>query len=167
MIDQHIRELINTFMLEAKSKHGMSSGTKPEYTLAIGLVDVSICFEAFSNFLMPSESDLRVKRNNFSNIYQGLFEEQRKVFEKWGNALKKELDENGYLKDMTPNSRKPDLPIKDTNQLIEIIDVIYRVRSNLVHGSKDLKQKRDRILIENSFRILYTLLEIIFAKERI
>lgn len=162
----NIRELITTFMCEAKSKHDINSGTHPEYNWAVGLVETSICFEALSNSLMPSEQDLKAKRCNFSSEYQDLFKNQKEVFNNWIKALKEKLDK-GSLKDMTPNSRRADLEITNPENLSQIIEIIYRVRSNLVHGSKDLKEERSRVLIENSFRILYNLLDLIFDKEGI
>ncbi len=161
------RELINTFMREAKSKHDIRSGHNQNYNEAIGLVDVSICFEAINNELLPSEPDQRIKREYFSTTYQDFFNKHKNTFKDWVNFLKEELDANGYLKDMAPKSKRAPLNIINPDNLIEIIEVIYRVRCNLVHGSKDLTEKRNNLLIENSFKFLYNLLDMIFREKNI
>jgi transketolase len=159
------KKVILTFMHEAKTKNDLTSGFHQEYKQAIGLVDVCISFEAFTNELKPSESDLKKKRRYFSDSYQVVFENHKDTFSDWIHALKKELEDNGSLRDMTPNSRRAPLTIDNINSLSQVIEVIYRVRSNLVHGSKDLTEQRNKVLIENSFKFLYNLLDIILKKE--
>lgn len=166
-IDPIKKELILAFMKEAKRKNDINAGFNQDYKEAIGLVDVSICFEAFINALLPNEPKIYLKRIKFSFDYQDFFVENKLVFSNWVNALKKELDDNGSLVNMTPQSSSPTLPINDAEKLSEIVEVVYRVRSNLVHGSKELENNRNKILIENSFRFLYTLMDMIFKKEGI
>ena len=161
------KDLINAFMSEAKTKNGINKGMNNNYNLAIGLVDVSISFEAFINELLPSEKSIFKKREKFSTDYQLVFEQNKAVFMNWANSLKRELDNNGMLIDMTPQSTRPHIGINNPDSLSEIIEVVYRVRSNLVHGSKDLTEGRSKILIENSFKFLYNLLDIILRKEGI
>jgi hypothetical protein len=164
-----VKELIKKFMKEAKDKHDLRSGTNEEYSLAIGLVDVSISFEALINSMNPLESSISKKRAYFSTTYQSLFMQYRSVFSVWVTALKEEVDTHGPVEDMSPQSSHHGAPksIANSNELAQIIEVIYRVRCNLVHGSKDLTQRRNKVLIENSFRFLYNLLIIIFRNEGI
>jgi hypothetical protein len=165
ILNEFKKEIIRIFMEEAKQKHvGPRSGTKSTLVEAIGLVEVCVAFESFINELLYSKS-IKEKRINFSNKYQKTFQEHKKCLENYIEPLKKEL-ENEPLKNMTPESRKT-IKITDSNNLEGIIEVVYRVRSNLIHGSKTLNLRRDKLLIENTFHFLYTLLEIIFVEENI
>lgn len=166
IIDPNRKEIIRIFMEEAKKKHGIRSGFKPVFTDAIGLVETSVAFEAFINELLPMEGSIKRKRINFSNKYKPLFIKHLKVFEKWVTSLKEELDGNSLI-DMTPNTRNPPLEIDSLDNLERIIEVVYRTRSNLVHGSKSLDSSRNEVLIGNSFHFLYSFLEIVFKEEEI
>ena len=152
-------------MQEAKKKHQIKDGLKPGFTEAIGLVETCVAFEAFINELLYEKS-ISKKINHFSNIYQITLTENLAALKKWIVPLKKELDEF-LLTDMTPNSNRRDIGIDNPEKLENIIWVIYRVRSNLVHGSKSIDSPRNEILIGNSFHFLYSFLEIIFNKEEI
>lgn len=165
IINPSRKEIIRIFMEEAKRKHGIKSGFKPVFTEAIGLVETCVAFEAFINELLHSPS-IKAKRVNFSNKYKDTLIEHTNALEKWINPLKQELD-NYLLDDMTPNSTRDSIGIEDIKNLDEIIEVVYRIRSNLVHGSKSLDSQRNEILIGNSFHFLYSFLEIIFNKEEI
>lgn len=165
MINSETREIIRIFMNEAKSKHNIKSGLNPIFNDSIGLVEVCVAFEAFINGLLYSGSIFK-KRENFSIIYQPKLNLHEKALEKWIIELKKELDKMP-LENMTPNSNKPLISISNLTNLKEIIEVVYRVRSNLVHGSKSLDSQRNGVLISNSFHFLYSFLEIIFTEEKI
>jgi len=164
-MDGKIKELIKIFMSEAKKINDIRSGTKPELKYAVGLVEVCVAFEAFINDLKYT-NDIKEKRCIFSSTYQHLWKEQIQVFSQQASLLKKELDRLP-LEDMTPNTKRDPIFIRDINNLCEQIEVIYRIRSNLVHGSKTLTEERNKILIENSFFILYNLLEIVLKQEKI
>lgn len=166
-IDPARKEIIEIFMEEAKQQDEIKSGFNQTYKEVIGLVDVIISFEAFINELMPSEKEIWKKRKNFSSKYQSTFEKNKKVFDLEIKNIKKELDKGAGLPNMTPNSRSTPLKINNPNDLSKIIEVVYRVRSNLIHGSKSLESARNKLLIGDSFRFLFKLLGIIFKDEGI
>ena len=69
---------------------------------------------------------------------------------------------------MTPPPRKrPPIKINNKDNLSEIIEVIYRVRSNMIHGNKTLNSERNKILIINSFHLIYNILDHILREEEI
>ena len=172
-IDGDIIELINLFMSEASGKinlkRGLSKYPYPEtYDKAVGLVEVMISFEAFINILQPNESKIWKKREFFCSTYQNLFMMFKDSCKDWLKALKKELDNNGDLIDMTPPPKtRPSIRINNQDSLYEIVEIIYRVRSNMVHGNKTLNSERNQILIINSFHLAYNILNHILREEKI
>lgn len=159
------KEIIRIFMAEAKKKSDLKSGFKPIFNEAIGLVETCVAFEAFINELLFHSSIFK-KRGKFSEDYQRVLTTNLGTLEKWIAPLKEELDKY-FLEDMTPNSTRNPINIGEIRNLNEVIEIIYRVRSNLVHGSKSLDSKRNELLIGNSFHFLYAFLEIIFKEEKI
>ena len=152
-------------MQEAKKREGIRSGINFEFNDAIGLVEVSVAFEAFIDELKKVKSIWK-KRKNFSSKYQDFFEQKKECVKEEIKALKEEL-EDYPLEDMAANTALDPIKINDENNLGEIIEVVYRVRSNLVHGSKSLTTPRNRILISNSFHFLYGFMELVFREEEI
>ena len=78
----------------------------------------------------------------------------------------------GWLHDMSPIRPRRRIRINDVNNLLEILEFSYRVRSNLNHGSKDLeseteKAKSNRGLVEFSFKVAYEILEKTLKEENI
>ena len=53
------------------------------------------------------------------------------------------------------------------NELENILEVVYRVRSNLIHGAKTFSDPRDVFLIENSFNSLFEIMYHALKRERI
>ena len=76
------------------------------------------------------------------------------------------------IEDMRPlNSEQPN-KINDPSDLFEILDVSYRIRSNLDHGSKELEDEtkygnRNRELVKYSLRVTYEILEKVLFTEKI
>jgi len=165
IIDSSRKEIIQAFMDEAKRKHDIRSGFKSVYTEAIGLFEVCVAFEAFINELLYNPS-IRRKRINFSSHYKNKLIEHLDALKKWIIPLKDELEGNPLI-DMTPNSRNPPLDIDLLENLERIIEVVYRVRCNLVHGSKSLESSRNKLLISNSFHFLYVFMDILLKEEKI
>ncbi len=165
-------ELIRLFMSEAFGKQNLSDGlrknTNPEsYDKAVGLVEVMVPFEAFITALKPREGRIWKKREYFCSTYQDFFIAFKKSCDKWINALFAELKDEALV-DMTPPPRtRPSIKIDDKNSLSDIIKVIYRVRSNLVHGNKTLNSRRNSLLIINSFHLMYDILYHILREEEI
>lgn len=71
------------------------------------------------------------------------------------------------IKDMTPDSKRPEVSIKDKDVLKEVVDVIYRIRCNLEHGGKQMTEDKNILLVENGFYLLYEILEKILVKESV
>lgn len=118
------KEIIQVFMKEAKKKHtGLNWGFKPEYQNALGLVETAVAFEAFINEL-KYEKIIKIKLDTFSDKYQKSFEKYKKGLDEEINALKQEL-EIMPLDDMTPNTTRTAIEIIDSNNLNEIITVVY------------------------------------------
>jgi len=171
-IDPDRKELINLFMLEAKGKQsslidGLGKHPLPQsYRDAISLVDVSIAFEAFINILDIDEPKVSEKIKIFTEKYKDLFLSNKESLSEEIKNLKEEL-EKLPLKDMTPKSKRPNIKIEDEEDLEKLLKIIYRVRSNLVHGSKSLNSTRNQLLIKNSFSLLYKIVEIVLIQEEL
>ena len=64
------------------------------------------------------------------------------------------------ISDMRPNHQNdPKKQIRDIKNLKNVIEVIYQVRNNLFHGSKDVNEINDRAIVEFSGVVLYHILE--------
>ena len=173
--DNDRADIMRIFMAEAKKHAGLSNGSNPIFSEAIGLVEASVAVEALSNEVAIAERinngrGLRIndgdKRSAFCSRYQTLYVTNIKVFQTHVQALKKELNRDS-LHSMDMSRLRPHLEIADETNLREVIEVAYRVRSNLVHGSKSLSSDRNRVLIGNSFKFLYLLMEVILDVENI
>ncbi|HVY01451.1 MAG TPA: hypothetical protein VHA12_01670 [Candidatus Nanoarchaeia archaeon] len=170
-ISQDIKDLIRVFMSEASLKtqlrRGVGRNQNPDtYDKAVGLVEVMVSFEAFISALKPSEPSILNKRNFFSSSYQGFFITFNESCKAWIDKLYEEL-QNQDLIDTTPRTKRPSIKINNKDNLSEIIEVIYRVRSNMVHGNKTLSSYRNQVLIINSFHLAYSILDHIFREEGI
>jgi len=172
LIDHDREELIRLFMSEASNKkqlqNGLAKHQYPQhYIEAIGLVEVCVAFEAFMNVLDTEEPSIWKKRKLFSEMYQDLFESIYKELKNEITALIEELKKES-LKDMTPKPRtREPIEAADNPNLEWITQVIYRVRSNLVHGNKSVNSSRNKTLISNSFYLLYKIMDAILRKEKI
>lgn len=160
------KEIIKIFMDSCRKKHtGLKSGFHQDISDAVSFVQVSVAFEAFINELLHTRS-IKRKREEFCRKYKDSFEKYQNGLNEEIQALKNEL-EDFSLEDMTPDSDRPAIKIDDEKNLTEIVEVIYRVRSNLVHGSKTVSSSRNKVLISNSFAFLFKLLDNIFKDEGI
>jgi hypothetical protein len=87
-------------------------------------------------------------QSNFSTVFQGCYAAEPS-FRTDCTTMQKLCP----VYDMRPKPASPLLVHNPANP-IEILDMIYRVRCNLIHGSKIAENPRDLELIELSFRIL-------------
>lgn len=171
LINHDTEELIKLFMLEASNKRQLRDGLgkhqyPQHYKEAIGLVEVCVAFEAFINVLYVSECRIWKKRKLFSERYQDLFVSIKEGCSTEINNLIVELKKEP-LEDMTPEPKKQDpIQAEDNQNLDWIIKVIYRVRSNLVHGSKSLNSTRNQILISNSFNLLFKIMDAVLRQSK-
>jgi len=167
--DDDRKDIMRVFLQEAHQHIPEDAGPNPEFSEAIGLVKSAVAFEALLNEMSipdnPNPNDWH-KREAFCARYQRLFNENAEAFAPYVAALSEELSECPLLSMDTSRSRQP-LQIEHTEDLQEVIEVVYRVRSNLVHGSKALSSFRNKTLIGNSFRFLCILMEIILQEEHI
>ena len=62
-----------------------------------------------------------------------------------------------------------DLPLDiiDVKDLNEVLNAVYRVRNNLLHGGKDMKETNDMTLVLCASKVLYYILEKFLSKEGI
>lgn len=58
------------------------------------------------------------------------------------------------ITDNRNNNQKRKVVITDPQNFDQILDAIYQIRCNFFHGTKNLDEKRDVMLIEYSTRIL-------------
>ncbi len=167
--DDERKNNIVTYFLRARKKFiGTKSGLDNQF-YAEGLKDVWHSFDAFLGLNFPAQNnkEMRIK---FVKKYQS-------IFEKWNmsdtfNDSVKRLKAFGKLYDMSPIRPKPLLEIKDINNLSEILEFSFRIRSNLNHGSKDLesdneKGRINRDLVEFSFKVTFEILEKTLMEEKI
>ena len=171
-INEDLVEIIKLFMSEAFEKinlrKGLGKNPNPEtYDKTIGLFEAVVSFEAFITAIKPNEPSIWKKREFFCSTYQDFFIKFKDSCKVWINILFEEL-KNKPLIDMTPQPRtRPPIKINDKNNLHEIIEVIYRIRSNIIHGNKTLSSERNKKLIINSFHLINNILEHILKEEEI
>ncbi|OIO26552.1 hypothetical protein AUJ14_01675 [Candidatus Micrarchaeota archaeon CG1_02_55_22] len=155
------KEIVRTWFLNARNsisglRDGLGgSATEPRLHDANGLICVAIAYEAYA----------------FGTFQKHSAEKNRKEFcTRFGNVIQLSnptdltqaihaLYVAGEVKDMTPNSTRPPVKVLNETDLGSIMAVIYRVRSNLVHGGKDVANDRSYELIRSSFIALYYILE--------
>lgn len=109
-------------------------------------------------------------RMKFSDEYQRKFENWTKTTQ-FKESLNR-LCELSPVRDENPVRPRADRSINDSNNLFEIIQMSYRVRSNLFHGGKDLESDkqhavRNRELTEHSSKVTYEILEKVVINEGI
>lgn len=170
-MDEFRKQIIKTWMNRAEERYG-----SPFYGSNIGifhadnLIFCCIAYEAyafgkFQNALMSKN------REQLSETYQNPFEEliestpPTDLNESIDN-LKKEIDRN-QIEDMTPNSNRPSLDLPDKKDLDRILEIIYRIRSNLLHGGKEVDPliERNMVLIKSSYIVLFHIMKMIIREE--
>ena len=163
------KENISCYFLRAKKRiNGVIGGFDKQF-YADGLKEIWQSFDAFLGLNFPDKSNSGM-RKKFVQKYQSLFLDW-KMSDRFRDAVTR-LRASGELNDMTPGGSKSPIKIKDTTNLLELLNFSYRVRSNLNHGSKDLedesdKGRRNRALVEFSFKITFEILEKVLMEEKI
>ena len=110
------------------------------------------------------------QRTNFATKYNSTFLSFGK-----SDSLKgaiKRLKELSPVEDNSKVNPKSPISLNDENSLTEILEISYRVRSNLDHGSKDLERadsigSRNRDLVEFAFKATFEILEWALISDRI
>jgi hypothetical protein len=79
------------------------------------------------------------------------------------NHLIKETSKK-RVRDLGPDNLTP-RNLNDKDSLKYVLGLVYRIRSNLVHGGKDIHLRRDRILIHYGFALIFLILDNIYQNE--
>jgi len=157
-------ETIKENFESAKQKiTGLRSGFDKK-VYANGLREIWTAFDTLLKWRFSAD------RQKFSQLYQ-------LPFEKWDktSTFTKNLDELrklGPVKDMDIRHNRPPTVINDPNNLFQILQHSYRIRSNLTHGPKVLggnspESIRNRALVEYSFIVTFEILENVLRNEKI
>jgi len=125
------------------------------------------CWRAFDAFINSEFPNNKVSRriDSFVKQYENWYKADYP--DKFSSRFRESVDalSETSIQDMTPNSNRNSVIIKNKNSLREVIDVIYRIRCNLDHGGKQMSEDRNISLVENSFYLLYEIMEKVCAKE--
>ena len=122
--------------------------------------DAYICSEFPNRFIGTRMADFIEQfeewyESNYPNGFSSRFRESIEIISKL------------TVEDMNPDTNKPPISINEKNKLKDVLNVVYRIRCNLEHCGKKMSEYKNLVLVENSFYILYELLEKICAKENI
>ncbi len=167
--DEERTENIKTYFFKARKRITGLVGDFDNQFYAEGLKDIWYSFDAFLGVHFP-ENDNKMMRNSFSENYQKIFESWDKP-DDFKDAIKR-LKVLSPIPDMSPRNPKRDVSLADINNLSQILEVSYRIRSNLSHGSKDLERQggagdRNRALVKFSFIATYYILEKVLIDKEI
>jgi len=141
----------------------------------------------FTNLSGDRNAIQKLKQNeDIKNLYLKKFISDQNIQNAWQN-IKNELDrvrlgnvsQNGegveeikwwnYSGDQLP----PDANINDKGVLRDLTDwgnmveFWYSIRNNLFHGGKDPQDERDQILVENGYKTLSALMEMLLQEENL
>ncbi|MFQ5532111.1 MAG: hypothetical protein ACE5ES_05855 [Candidatus Nanoarchaeia archaeon] len=155
------KDIITAFMMEAKNKikirNGLDQHLFPEVVKnSMGLIQTFTAFESFANGKFPVNNATDGIKH-FCKEYEDYMEEIYPSLESFIEKIYNEIQKSS-LKNMA-NQNTDGLEINGKKNFEEIFNVMYRVRSNIVHGNKAIDNNRNTLLIENSFKLLYTIFE--------
>jgi len=136
---------------------------------AEGLAEIWGAFDSFLGLKFPARSNNRMR--------QLLCEKYQSIYSTWGwsdncrESLKR-LQQLAPVPDMSPVKPQEDAILNDTNNLLEILNFSYRVRSNLYHGGfildgESLTASKNRELVEHSLRVTFEIFGRILRNENI
>ena len=170
-MDEFRKQIIKSWMARAQERYRTTSpGFDTGFFHADNLIFCCIAYEAyaFGEFQNARMSENRRDlRDKFQFSFEELIEnEPPEDFKEALDNLKEEIDEE-QIADMTPNSNRPSLSLPDKKNLDRILEIIYRVRSNLLHGGKEVDptMQRNMTLIKSSFILLYHIMNLILEQE--
>jgi hypothetical protein len=128
---------------------------------ADGLKEVWTSFDAFLGFYFPDQNNKEM-RKKYCSKYQSIFESWPKsnIF----NFSFKHLCDLCPVEDMKPVKPRPPISINDASNLFDILQVSYRIRSNLEHGGNNLDgstkvEMRNRELAKHAFHVTFEILD--------
>lgn len=145
------------FLLARKRITGTRSGFNKQF-YAEGLREIWSAFDAYLGWNFPARTE-REQRLLFYSKYQKFFGQWKK-----SNQFKESLLRLVNLSPVRNMKTQKDSFLTNKDDLLQILDFSYVVRSNLSHGAKDLESEnttgvRNRELVEHCFKIDYEILE--------
>jgi len=170
-MDKLRKQIIKNWMDRVDERYrSPSPGFNIGFFHADNLIFCCIAYEAYA-FGKFQKARMSENRRELSKIFQNSFEELIENepptdFKESLDNLKEEIDRKP-LEDMTPNLNRPPLDLPNKKDLDRVLEIIYRVRSNLLHGGKEVDPAmgRNMILISSSFIILYHVINMIIRQE--
>lgn len=170
-MDEFRKQIIKTWMDRADERYRATSpGFNTGFFHADNLIFCCIAYEAYA-FGEFEKARMSENRKDLSTKFQNSFEQliengPPENFKEALKDLKEEIDAE-KIADMTPNSNRPSLDFPDEKDLDRVLEIIYRVRSNLLHGGKEVNpsMQRNMRLIKSSFVLLYHIMNLILEQE--
>lgn len=170
-MDEFRKQIIKTWMARTDERYRTpTAGFDTGFFYADNLVFCCIAYEAYA-FGKFQKARMSENRIDLSKKFQTSFKEfiennPPEDFKEAFDNLKEKIDEKP-LEDMTPNSNRPPLDLPNKKDLDRVLEIIYRVRSNLLHGGKEVDpaMERNMTLIKSSFIILYHVMNLILEQE--
>lgn len=165
------RELacISYFLRVEKRLSGLRRDSFNKQFFAEGLREIWSSFDGCLSWKFPDKTPRKMRRK-LCSIYQPVFENwaMSDTFKDSLNRLQKLCP----VIDMRPVKPEQPISINNPKNLFEILEVSYRVRSNLDHGGKDLESDtqeatRNRELVEFSLRVTHEILRKVLTREGI
>lgn len=149
-----------------KEVTGINSGFNQGFKSAVGLAWTWISFEAFT--CGKYRKDL--VRDRISYFVSDFGTDYSLDYNSFPDELKRSLIQlKSYsILDMRP-SHLLDAPFQISNikDLDQVLNAVYRVRNNLLHGGKDMKETNDMTLVLCASKVLYYILEKFLSKDGI
>lgn len=117
-------------------------------------LDFMLCWMIFDAYLTEI-SQCGSDRDKLNYFYQNNCKFKNKIQERWDSfsGYGKKFKELSPIQDMRPNSNRT-VSVSDENNLEQVFNFIYQIRCNLFHGSKDMKNERDRELVSRGAKFL-------------
>jgi hypothetical protein len=155
--DRITREfVIIGFMNEAKAESGLKDSSKGGLQATKRLIYCWIAFEAFT-CLKYNKDFVSERINDFCNEFQDNYD-----YKTMPDDFKKNLIGlmSYSIKDMRPTHLDDNpINIQNSQDLRQILNIIYRVRCNLFHGGKSPEIISDIAPLEYSSVVLFRLME--------
>jgi hypothetical protein len=149
------RSQIMKFWLDEADKYYKNYNEQLNYIN--GLICSWIYFEAYIRTNICQYGDLTSCIDNYNHKTQEVLDKisDKNTKDQLSSAIKELFEEtqSKSIEDMGGNGRER--KIDNVDDLKSVLLVIYRVRSNLFHASKDPNDKRDSRLIKYSFIAIY------------
>jgi len=161
-MDEFRLNIVKTWFNRAKENISGPRDDLNKLFFADGLIYISIAYEALL-FGLFNKKHVASNRRDLSKKYSNLLSEHLSDNLKEAIEMLYEESNRKHIEDMSGQGKPVWLKSKD--DIDNLLEVAYRVRSNLFHGGKDTSDPRNFKLIKYSFIALYGLVEIVLQKE--